>query len=378
MLNTTMFFPLRPLWRTAVPAALTLLAACFFAWSGMASAASDPASVPPPPEGKTFRIAYLEAGPYWSYSSLLKKIQEALARHGWDKAVLFPPELHFSLGWDEALKHTYASRVLNIFHNHQFDLLLSFGTEASQTVVAVNPGTVPIVALSITNPISAGIVPGPTDSGAPNLTTALNITNSGAIMFSVFHRILQFESLGLMYSDTESGRLYAYLDDAREVGREAGFAVLEYNELGVDETVDECLRGVRELAARGAEAIFISNLKCVDLQFSDPTPIYDFLEERKILTMAAEDRQQVMHFAVIGMLPFDEGEIAEFHARQIISILSGAEPGSLSMTVPFNFRLLVNLASAQRYGIDFPITMLMFTDEIFLRQHRLQTNSPNP
>jgi ABC-type uncharacterized transport system substrate-binding protein len=269
------------------------------------------------------------------------------------------------------LKPTYEPRVLNIFADNNFDLLLSFGTEASQTVVKVNPGAAPVVAVSITNPIAAKVVPGPNDSGAPNLTTALN-RDSGAIMFSVFHRLLQFKFLGILYNNTESGKLYAYLDDAREVGRETGFTVLEYNELSFDERVDECLRGVRELTARGAEAIFISNLKCVDLQSVDPTPIYEFLEQQRIPTLAAEDREQVKNFAVIGMLPFDEDEMAGFHARQIISILSGARPGDLPMVMPFNFRLLVNLEAAQRSGIDFPMSMLMFTDEIFLRQLRLK------
>ena len=350
---------------------LLLLYAQLCVWSTVAMAASGREDVPPPPEGKVFRLAYLEAGPYWSYDSLLAKIQNSLKSLGWGDAVVFPPELHFSLGWDEKEKSTYESRVRQIFSANNFDLLLSFGTEASQEVVKVNPGTVPIVAVSITNPVAAGVVPGVTDSGAPNLTTVLN-DNKGVTLFKVFYHILRFKSVGILYNDTKAGRLYAYLDDAREVGREAGFSVLEYDKLSVNEKLDECMQGVKELSDRGAEAIFISNLACVDPQSVDPTPLYDFLERRRIPTLAAEDLEQVRHFATLGILPFDEDEMSMFHARQIISILSGTKPGDLSMHLPFNFRLLVNLEAAQHIGLTFPIDLLMITDEIFIHQQRLK------
>ncbi|MDL2207793.1 hypothetical protein LJB82_03620 [Desulfovibrio sp. OttesenSCG-928-M16] len=351
-----------------------LVFACLLFNAAPSSGTPAESAVPLPPQGKVFRIAYLEAGPYWSYDVLFSKIKQNLADLGWGDALSFPEELHYSLGWAEERKGTYEPRVRDIFARNNFDLLLSFGTEASQTVVKVNPGTVPIVTVSITNPLAANIVPSAMDSGAPNLTAALN-TSTGAAMFTVFHHILQFKTLGILYNDSESGKLYSYLDDAKEVGREIGFTVLEHSELSYDETLDECLRGIADLYSRGAEAIFISNLECVDLQSVNPAPFYDFLEQRNIPTLAADDREQVRHFATLGMMPFDNDEMALFQARQIISILSGTRPGELSMILPFNYRLLINLEAAQRIGLEFPLSMLMSTDEVFLKQLRLQ-NQP--
>lgn len=325
--------------------------------------------LPPPPAGRVFRVAYLETGPYWSYDLMLEKIRAGLARHGWDKAVTFPAELRFSLGWGEENRAGYRGRVREIFRRDDIDLLLSFGTEATQAALAENTGAFPIVGASISNPLAAGIVRSATDSGAPNFTTFLN-TDAGPYMFIVFHQLVKFKKLGLMYNNTEVGKIYAYVRDAQEVGRERGFTVIEHDRLSAAETVEECVEGVKDLLARGAEALFIPSLNCVDLQSVDPTPIYDLLDAGRIPTFAADDRDQVKHFATMGLLVFDDDAVGLFQARQIILSLMGARPGDLSMIMPHNYRLIINLESAVRNGIDLSSNVLITTDELYLKQRR--------
>lgn len=352
-------------------AALGIFAVASQGHAGSSTAGGKERPAPPPPAGKVFRIAYLETGPYWSYDEMLAKIRAGLAHHGWAKAVVFPADLRFSLGWGDENRSEYRNRVREIFRREDIDLLLSFGTEATQAVLAENTGKFPIVATSITNPLAAGIVKSATDSGAPNFTTFLN-TEAGPYMFIVFHQLAKFKKLGLMYTNTEAGKIYAYVRDAREVGRELGFSVLEYDQLSSAETVEECVKGVKDLLARGAEALFMPNLNCVDLQSNDPTPIYSLLEARRIPTFAADDREQVKHFATMGLLIFDDKAAGIFQAKQIINSLMGKRPGDLSMIMPHNYHLMINLESAAHCGIDLSPNVLIATDELYLKQLRLK------
>ncbi|MEA4838562.1 MAG: ABC transporter substrate binding protein [Rhodospirillaceae bacterium] len=343
--------------------------------AGPGAAFGADADIPAPPEKKIFRIGYLEAGPYWNYPVLLDKIRSGLEKAGWGGAVRFPDEVHVSLGWGEESRKTYNQRVRDMFAKGGFDILLSFGTEATKIALAENPGRVPIVGVSISDPLAAGLVAGPEDSGVRNFTTALNVS-PGSFMVMIFSRITDIKKLGVMYNDSEAGRMYAYVADAREVGREYGFEVLEYPYLSPDETVGECLTGAKALVERGATALFIPNLRCVDLAQSDPAALYDFLDSRKIPVFTGDDREQVRRFALAGLLPYDEGAMAAFHVNQIARILSGAVPGDLPMVLPFNFRLLINLEAAQRNGVVFSEETLVTTDEIYLKRYRGPETAP--
>jgi ABC-type uncharacterized transport system substrate-binding protein len=341
------------------------LLACLLAlgWGGLAARAETP----PPPE-KTFRVAYLDSGSYWAYDSLFTKIRAKLDARGWGEAVVFPQERHYSLEWNTD-KHFQKSRLQEVFQQGGFDLLLVLGTMATQSVLEENPGHIPIVGGSINDAVAARIVPSTTDSGADNFTTPLNVA-SGAFMLLALRQMVSFGKLGILYSDTSAGRIYAFVDDAIEVARENGFEILSYPYLSPQETVAECLAGVKDLQARGAEIIFLGTLSCIDLQMVDPTPIYDFLESKNIPTFAANDRDQVRYFATMGIINFNEDEMADFHAEQIIRILSGAKPRDLPMVVPFNFRLLINLEAVRKSKLNLSLGVLLNADEIYMQKLR--------
>ncbi len=338
--------------------------------TGQGQAAQRSAEVSKQTEQRVFTIAYIETGHYWSYDNLLAGIKEGLKKQGWGARVVFPDELRVSLGWGDENRAHYREKARELLQRKDYDLLLSFGTEATQAVLAENNGRVPIVAGSISNPLVAGIVKSSTDSGASNFTTAFN-TMAGQNMFLIFHQIVGFTKLGILYNNTEAGKSYSFVNDAREVGRDVGFSVLEYDKLSASETVDECLTGIKELHKLGADAVFLSDLNCVDLEAVDPSPIYAYLDANKIANFSSTNRELVRNFAMMGLLLFDDRAVGNFQARQIIDILSGAIPGSLSMLVPYNYRLLINLEVIANNGIPMLPATLIEADEIFLKQLRM-------
>ncbi|MDR3299555.1 MAG: hypothetical protein LBU43_06030 [Candidatus Accumulibacter sp.] len=340
---------------------------------GSLAAYADAPLLPPP--GKIFQVASLKSSDYWLYDSVFKKLHAALGARGWGDAIVFPDTLQYRL---ESGSHSpdsdsdtdsQASAVRNIWARGGFDLLLSFGTIATQHVLNENPGTIPVVGGVITDPVGTGIVSSKTDSGVDNFTTALN-DNPGSSMFLALHRIVNFKKMGILYTDTKFGRSFSFVNVAVEVARDIGFEVLSYTDISSEDTVEECLAGVKNLYNRGADVIFFGSLTCIDLTVSDPAPVYDFLDSKNIPAFVADDRNQVKKFATLGVVNFDSHEVASFHADQIIRILSGAKPRDLPMIVPFNFRLLVNLEAVRQNKLDLSLDVLLEADEIYT--HRLR------
>jgi ABC-type uncharacterized transport system substrate-binding protein len=338
------------------------------AFCGMLHAQAE--DLPLPPEGKVFRVAYLDSGAYWSADSLFGKIRARLKAAGWGKAVVFPQDLHVSLNWG---KNPEAEKALvaALLTRKDVDLVLSFGTIANQTILALN-SDIPVIGVGMTNPVAANIVKSKTDSGRDNYTAAVNSVPD-SFMFLALQQIVNFKKLGILYSDDPVGRIYAFLDGAREVARESGFELLEYGKLSTQDTVEECLAGVKDLRARGAEVIFLGGLFCIDLQQNDPAPIYAYLDEHHIPSFVADDRDQVRRFATFGIINFSEDDVAVMHARQMIHIFSGTKPRDLPMMAPFNFQLLINLESATHNRVDLPLETLMYADEIYLERLRTPT-----
>jgi ABC-type uncharacterized transport system substrate-binding protein len=326
--------------------------------------AAEVGDIPIPLPHKAFRIAYLESAPYRVFGVLYSNIRSQLEALGWGgEVIVFPQELHYTLGEDTKDKRM----IEEIYAKGGFDLLLSFGTEATKQALGANSGKVPIVGTSISDAIAADIVPSKTDSGTDNFTTALNIA-AGSFMVMAFHQIANFKKLGILYSDTQIGRIFSYVDDVAEVAREHGFEIVSYPHLSVVSTVEECLAGVKYLHSQGVDAVFVGALPCIDLQIVDPSPIYSFLDSKHIPVFVAENKEQVKHFATIGMTIFNEDEIATFHAEQIIRILSGTKPRDLPMIIPFNFRLQINLDAVRENKLNLRLESLLNADEIYLRR----------
>lgn len=316
---------------------------------------------------QVYRIAYVEASPYWNYPQYLKRLRAALNDEGWGARVSFPDDLHFSFGKGDEARKTYREQARAILARNDYDLLLSFGTEATMALLAENIWGRPIIGCSINNPIAADIVKSRYDSGSPYFTTAFN-SEASKYMFLIFHELVQFKRLGIMYNNSEASRIYSYVAEAHEVARDRGFTVVEYDRLRADESLEDCMAGVRSLHEQGMDALFVSSLTCVDLEQNDPSPMYDFLYAKKIPTFAVEDKEQVKRFALMGHSLYDEKALALFQARQAKAILSGKKPGELPMTVPFNYKLLINLTAASKLGITFSLDVLRTADEIYLEQ----------
>lgn len=231
---------------------ILLLLLCLFVTLPLASA--------PAQDTPLKRIGYLEAGRFWLFDRTFDAFQQALAGHPGIR-VAYPADAHFSPGWEPENMARLPELADNLMQRDDLDLVVGMGTAAVKALLARNNGHTPILGMGMADPVAAGVVRSVTDSGADNFTCHV-VADRWATMFRVFHDVVHFRKLGVLYQDTPEGRVYSALNDAQSVASELGFEVVPYGRLSSAETDDECRQGLAWLRDKGMDAFFIGPLNC--------------------------------------------------------------------------------------------------------------------
>ncbi|WP_158269582.1 ABC transporter substrate binding protein [Desulfonatronum sp. SC1] len=308
-----------------------------------------------------FSVGYLEAGPFWLFNEDMAAVNAYLDGQGWRDKVSFPEDAWLSPGWEEQEQWEPAAREL--MARDDLDLIIAAGTAATRALTAVNNQNTPILSISVGDPLAAGFVVSLEDSGIDNFTTRLE-PDRYPRMFDMFHQVVEFEKLGLIYQDTESGRQYTNVDDARRVAERRGFEILEYDSLA-SESVEDCLAALRHLIQQGMDAFFIPSLNAFDWEQSDADQVLGYLRREGIATFARNGSRDVQAGALMGFSTVDFSQRGEFLARMIIRILEGVSPRSLNMVDAGTPKISFNLAVAHEIGFNPPFDLLAATDELY-------------
>ncbi len=312
---------------------------------------------------RKIRIGYLEAGPYWIYEGTFKAFKDSLIKKGWGDKVVFVKNAHFSPGWGPEHKAEYVERAKELMTRKDIDFVIAMGTAATAALLKVNNGSKPILAMAVADPVASGFVKSIHDSGIDNFTVRI-VPNRWKIMFEVFYDVVQFKRLGIIYPDTAAGRVYSNVEDAHEVAKEKHFKVLEYK-ISSAEGFCECERGIKDLIKRGMDAFFIPPLNCFDWTKSNVEKLLNLLNDHKIPTFARDGSLYVRAGALMGFSTMDFGPVGDFLANMAIQIFKGVPPRKVNMIDKASPKIAVNLETALKIGFDFPVSILIASDEIY-------------
>ena len=311
------------------------------------------------------RIGYLEAGHFWLFDRTYEAFSQAL---GSKSAVHidYPEDAHHSPGWEPENMARLPVLAEGLMQRRDLDLIVGMGTAAVKALLAANDGRTPILGMGMADPVAAGVVSDLTDSGVDNFTCQV-IADRWTTMFRVFHDVVRFSKLGVMYQNTPEGRVYAALNDVQAVAPELGFSVAGYGELSTAETDDECRQGLEKLRDEGMDAFFIGPLNCFDWDSNDVAALLELLNDWKIPTFARDGSDFVKAGALMGFSTWNFGPTGEFLANQAVAILTGSKPRSISMLDRMEPTIAINLETAAKIGFHFPLDVLVVSDEIFER-----------
>lgn len=310
---------------------------------------------------KNYRVGYIEGGSYWLFSDSFQAVKDSLQTRGWFNRIEFVDDAHYSPGWDA--EELLDQKAVKLMQRDDLDLIIAAGTDATRAMLKANNQETSILAMAVSDPLEAGFVESIEDSGVDNFTVRLDPERYPR-MFEIFHQTVEFDKLGVIYPDTESGRQFTNLQAAREMAGKRDFQLLEYDRI-TTESVEDCLQGIKYLQDRGMDAFFIPSLLGFDWESSNVDKILSYLRQEGIPTFARNGSRDVKAGALMGFSTVDFSRRGNFLSQMIIDILEGKQPRSLNMVDRGSPKISFNIQVANEIGFNPPFELLAATDELY-------------
>lgn len=345
-----------------------------------------------PGDGERWRIGYVESGDYVDYPLTLAEIADGLELLGWLRFKtprpdgLSGPDLWTWLSsnieseWLEFVADAYwrpgnfdadqrapmRSALSRRLHDrNDIDLIIAMGTWAGQDMRELGP-PVPTVVGSVSDAIASGLSDSAQDSGRDNLHARIEPERYQR-QLRLFHEIVGFDSLGIVYEDSEAGRSYAAVGAAAQVAEERGFRLepchADSASIELDRAVGNAVECYAQLAARHVDAVYVTTHRGVT-----PTSIKDIaalLLDARIPSFSMAGSRDVKQGLLMSIAQADISHVGLFHAETIARIFNGAQPRALSQLWVDPPKIALNLSAARRIGFDPPVDILLAADEVY-------------
>lgn len=338
---------------------------------------------------RKFRIAYYEGGPYSDYTDSMRMFVKSLVELGWinggkvpdyheekPKAfwswlnkcesdyLSFKPEDGYTALWDSSLRAHMKEEIIGKLQSEPIDLIIAMGTWAGKDL-ANNKHSVPVLVMSSSNPVEAGIIKSGDNSGFDHVTARVD-PDRYLRQIRMFHRIANFKTLGIAFEDSPDGRIYSAVNEIEQVAKERQFQPV-YCEVK-DTTADmeksdaSCLDCYRKLAG-SVDAVYVTALTCVD---RNPEKIAAILLEGGTPTFSMNGSKFVKAGFMMS-ISSDSGykAIGRYYANSFGEILNGRKAVTLEQEFNDPLDIAVNTKTAKEIGFDVPGSILNIAAEIY-------------
>lgn len=368
-------------------AVLLLASSCLSAYA----AGDDTSTAPVLNDGKKWRVAYYEGGQYPDYQMILKVILAGLENLGWLEVQV--PEKYFSSHqefWEwlaDNIKSDYLEFVKDAYYSpgdfeeemrdevkaeflkrlaekNDIDFILALGTWAGQDL-ANSEHNVPTMVASSSDPVGSGIVKSVDDSGFDHLHAKVEPERYER-QLRLFHDIVGFQRLGVVYEDSAEGRTFAALPEIKKVAEERGFEVVEchapFNNVSLKEAEAAVVKCYKEIAPK-VDAVYLTVHRGANPK--NLPNILQNLYEHKVPSFSMLGSNEVRLGALMSIAQAGFKYVGQFHADTMAKILNGAKPRDLNQKWQDPPKIAINLSVAELIGYDPPVDIMMASDEIY-------------
>ncbi len=344
------------------------------------------------PDGKRWRIGYVESGNYDQYPLTLAQIVQGLQHLEWlhlktdipkgisghdlwvwlasnaqSKYLEFVQDAYWQPGDFDAQKRAPMREAITkrIHDKGDIDLMIAMGTWAGQDMRAIGP-PIPTIVASTSDAVAAGISDSAKDSGRDNLHTRVEPERFQR-QVRLFHEIVPFKKLGIVYENSAAGRTYAAVDAVEQVSRELGFSVQPCyavsSSIPTEQAIANAVGCYRKMADERVDAVYVTT-HCGVTPDSIKT-IAKILEQAKIPSFSMNGSAEVKQGILLSLAQADLSYVGLFQAETIARIFHGAKPRQLSQIWIDPPKIALNLATARVIGFNPPVDILLAADEVY-------------
>lgn len=344
------------------------------------------------PDGKRWRIGYVESGIYGDYPLTLGEIAKGLQHLGWlkfkspmpknasghdlwdwlaqntdSKYLEFVGDAYWQPGNFDASKREPMREAIaqRIKDRHDIDLIIAMGTWAGQDMRKLGP-PVPTIVASTSDPVASGISDSIKDSGRDNLQARIEPERYQR-QVRLFHEIVPFKKLGIVYENSEAGRTYGAVAAVDQVSQELHFAVqscyAQSSDISTEQAISNAVQCYKKLTEERVDAVYVTTHRGVTAD--SIKDIAKILEQAKVPSFSMNGSKEVKSGILLSLARADLSYVGLFHAESIARVFNGAKPRQLSQIWIDPPKIALNLATARTIGFDPPVDILLAADEVY-------------
>jgi ABC-type uncharacterized transport system substrate-binding protein len=365
----------------------------------------DPALAPRTNNGKPWKIGYLEQQPFVNYAATLVNVVRALKDMGWISTVdglpYAPDQLDTVAMWEwlssqpmgpyiEFVKDGYYTYkglkgpdiakgaepiIKRLKETKDIDMIMAMGTAPGRTM-AVDAHKVPVVVMSTSNAVQAGIIKSVEDPGKDHVWAHMDPYRYRR-QIEIFHDIFRFKKLGIAYDDDKPGRSFAAVDDVEAAAKEKGFEIVreivkqpgKYGENKEDFYRD--LVAAHTRLASKVDAVYFGLFIGIE-PFRQPE-VFAPLVASKIPVFAQQAPLDVKYGALMSLARADFKGVGRFNAEAMVKILNGTSPRKIPQVYENSPNIILNVEVAKAIGYKPRFEILLVADELF---QKVETEIP--
>lgn len=342
------------------------------------------------PDGRKWRLGYYDGGDYGEYPKTLRAIAEGLQKLGWLTMPAIPDNLDSRQTWRFIARNAKSSTLQfvedawwqagnfdaaqrpvvreaiaqRLQTKRDIDLIIAMGTWAGQDMAALN-APVPTIVASTSDPVGAGIIQSEQDSGMDNLHARVQPERYQR-QVQLFHEIVPFKTLGLVYEDSPEGRTYAAVPAVEQVAKQEGFKIESCNAPSTNIDTAQATRNAvecyRQLSSH-VDAMYVTTHR--GLTPAAIAEVAGILREAKVPSFAMLGSELVRAGLLMSLAQADHSYVGLFYAETIARIFNGAKPRQLSQVWVDPAKIAINLGTARSIGFDPPVDILLAADEVY-------------
>jgi putative ABC transport system substrate-binding protein len=304
------------------------------------------------PARKVYRIGYLSIGSPSMYTRPLEAFRQGLRELGWDEGRNVFVEYRFAEGRAERLP-PLADELVRL----KVDIIVASPTPSVQAAGNATR-TIPIVGLSLTEPVAVGLVPSLARPGGnvTGLTYGVDTEIFGKQLQLLKEAVPGVRQVAVLANPASGGPSYSLrLESVKSAARSLGLPlqILEVREPDEFEGAFAAMRKVRSdaLLLSGDAMFFVHRARLAELAMKNRLP-----------SMSTQS-QWVDAGGLMSYAPSfpDQWRRAAIYVDKI---LRGAKPADLPIEQPSKFELVINLRTARALGMNLSQSILQRADEV--------------
>jgi len=307
-------------------------------------------SVDAQPTQDARRIGFLASGSSAVAGPIVGAFRSGLRDLGWVEGQNVIIDFRFAEGRFDRLPELAAELV-----RLKMDVIVAVPTPAA--LAAKNAtGTIPIVMISVTDPVGIGLVgslarPGGNVTGGSFSVGIGIIGKQLQLLKEAFPRA---SSVAILVNPTNPGHAFV-LDELKAAAKSLGLSL----QLLEAATPDEFGNAFAVMAKDRVDALLV----VADAMFQ--------ANRTRLTELAAKNRLPTVYtFREYvdggGLMSYGPNLVSQYRqaAVYVDKILKGAKPGDLSVEQPSKFELVINLKTTKALGITIPQSLLVHADEV--------------